>query len=187
LKLSDARIILATNHNLEHLLEMKKFRKDLYYRLCTYQINIPPMRERMEDLPLLLDHFVSEAALALGKAKPVISADVPVFLAQYNFPGNIREFKALVADAVARHKTGLLSLQYFSGITSRARFEPDANGGGAQYDDPLCAIFGKFPTLLEVEEYTISNALRVAGGKQSVAATLLGITRQGLYKRMKTK
>lgn len=187
MKSSDARIVLATNQNLQHLLAMKKFRKDLYYRLCTYQVNIPPLRDRMEDLPFLLDHFVAEAALSLGKVKPVISSDVPVFLAQYNFPGNIREFKALVSDAVARHKNGLLSLQHFSGLTSLLRLESvEIREADVKYDnDPLSAIFGKFPTLTEVEEYVIEIALKVAGGKQSVAASLLGITRQGLYKKMR--
>ena len=113
LKSSDARIIVATNHNLLLLLEKGKFRKDLYYRLCSYHVNVPPLRERPEDVPLLLIHFIEEAAQSLRKPVPVPSPEIAAYLAKLNFPGNIREFKAVVADAVARHKAGLLSLQHF--------------------------------------------------------------------------
>jgi len=187
LKASDARIIVATNHNLHLLLEKGKFRKDLYYRLCSYHVNIPPFRERPEDVPMLLNHFVEEAALSLGKPKPVPSPEVAAYLAKLNFPGNIREFKAVVADAVARHKTGLLSLQHFSGITRQVPVVSDHADDSGVHDDEdlLSAQFGRFPTLLEVEEYMINRAMKLAKGRQSVAASLLGITRQGLHKRIR--
>lgn len=185
LKFTDARIILATNHNLRQLMEQKKFRRDLYYRLCTYQIDIPPLRERLEDIPLLLDHFTTEAALSLGKAKPVPSPEIAALLANHDFPGNIREFRAVVADAVARHKSGLLSLQHFPGLIRRPLSEPAPAPRMDEHDDPLSSLFGRFPTLMEIEEYMVSEAMKLANGKQSVAASLLGITRQGLYKRIR--
>jgi DNA-binding NtrC family response regulator len=185
LKSSDARIIVATNHNLLLLLEKGKFRKDLYYRLCSYHVNVPPLRERPEDAPLLLIHFIEEAAQSLRKPVPVPSPEVAAYLAKLNFPGNIREFKAVVADAVARHRTGMLSLQHFSGINRHVRVESvQANDLD---EDLLGALFGRFPTLAEVEEYMISRAMKLAKGRQSVAASLLGITRQGLHKRIRWK
>jgi DNA-binding NtrC family response regulator len=186
LKFTDARIIVATNHDLRRLLEKGTFRKDLYYRLCAYQIHIPPFRERLEDLPLLLDHFIEEAALSLNKPKPVPSPDVPAYLCNLDFPGNIREFKAVVFDAVVRHNSGPLLLKDFSGVTRNIPVEsadtaaPDDKG-----EDIFNGLFGGFPTLHEVEEYMITRAMKLADGRLTVAAALLGITRQGLHKRIK--
>ena len=186
LKFTDARIIVATNQDLRRLLEKGNFRKDLYYRLCAYQINIPPLRERLEDIPLLLDHFIEEAALSLNKPKPVPSPDVAAYLRNLDFPGNIREFKAVVYDAVVRHNSGPLLLKDFSGVTRHMPVEsadtvaPDDMG-----DDIFNGLFGRFPTLHEVEEYMINRAMKLADGRLTVAAALLGITRQGLHKRIK--
>ena len=186
LKFTDARIIVATNQDLRRLLEKGNFRKDLYYRLCAYQINIPPFRERLEDIPLLLDHFIEEAALSLNKAKPVPSPDVAAYLRNLDFPGNIREFKAVVYDAIVRHNSGPLLLKDFSGVTRQMPVEsadtvaPDDMG-----DDIFNGLFGRFPTLHEVEEYMINRAMKLADGRLTVAAALLGITRQGLHKRIK--
>lgn len=186
LKFTDARIIVATNQDLRRLLEKGNFRKDLYYRICAYQINIPPLRERLEDIPLLLDHFIEEAALSLNKPKPVPSPDVAAYLRNLDFPGNIREFKAVVYDAVVRHNGGPLLLKDFSGVTRHMPVEsadtvaPDDMG-----DDIFNGLFGRFPTLHEVEEYMINRAMKLADGRLTVAAALLGITRQGLHKRIK--
>jgi DNA-binding NtrC family response regulator len=186
LKFTDARIIVATNHDLLQLLETKLFRKDLYYRLCAYQINIPPLRKRLEDMPLLLNHFIEEAALSLNKPKPVPSPDVAIYLSKLDFPGNIREFKAVVFDAVARHNSGPLIMKDFSGIARQMPIESsdrdDLNDKG---EDIFNVFFGRFPTLQEVEEYMINRAMTLAEGRLSVAAALLGISRQGLYKRVK--
>jgi DNA-binding NtrC family response regulator len=186
LKFTDARIIVATNQDLRRLLEKGNFRKDLYYRLCAYQINIPPLRERLEDIPLLLDHFIDEAALSLNKPKPVPSPDVAAYLRNLDFPGNIREFKAVVYDAVVRHNSGPLLLKDFSGVTRHMPVESaDTVAADDMGDDIFNGLFGRFPTLHEVEEYMINRAMKLADGRLTVAAALLGITRQGLHKRIK--
>jgi two-component system response regulator HydG len=186
LKFTDARIIVATNQDLLELIEAGKFRKDLYYRLCAYQINIPPFRERREDLPLLLNHFMEEAAHSLNKPKPEVAPEVAKTLCKLNFPGNIREFKALVYDAVARHKSGPLLMKNFTGIAAHLPVDPvislDLDDKG---EELLNSLFGRFPTLQEIEEFMISSAMKLADGKMSMAADLLGITRQGLHKRIK--
>jgi len=186
LKFTDARILVATNQNLLQSLDKGIFRKDLYYRLCAYQINIHPLRERIEDIPLLLNHFIEEAALSLNKPKPVPSPEVAAHLAKHNFPGNIREFKAMVLDAIARHISGPLTLKEFPGVSRHLSAESlNTNLQDSKCDDLINVMFGKFPTLQEVEDYMIERAMKLAEGRQSVAADLLGITRQGLNKRLR--
>lgn len=186
LKFTDARIIVATNQDLPELLEAGKFRKDLYYRLCAYQIHIPPLRERMEDIPLLLNHFTEEASKSLNKPCPVSSPELALQLKRLNFPGNIREFKALVYDAVARHNTGPLILKNFPGLAGQLPMDtPVSLDLDDKGEELLNSLFGRFPTLEEIEEFMISTAMKLADGKMSVAAALLGITRQGLHKRIR--
>jgi two-component system, NtrC family, response regulator HydG len=186
LKHTDARIIVATNQDLLKFLEEGKFRKDLYYRLCAYQIQIPPLRERAEDIPLLLNHFMDEAASALNKPRPDPTPELVSELKRLNFPGNIREFKALVFDAVARYNTGPFTLKYFPGLSAQFPLETSISLNLADKGEELLnALFGRFPTLQEIEEFMISTAMKLADGRMGVAASLLGITRQGLHKRIR--
>jgi two-component system, NtrC family, response regulator HydG len=185
LKTTDAHIVVATNHDLAKLVTAGEFRKDLYYRLCSYHVHIPALRERFEDLPLLLDHFVAEAATSLKKTKPAFTPELAGHLAAQRFSGNIRELKALVSDAVARHSGGMLSIKHFS--PSRMNESPVRTIPTPQEEctEPLCSIFGRFPTIAEVEEYMISRALVATAGRRADTAALLGITRQALHKRLK--
>jgi two-component system, NtrC family, response regulator HydG len=178
---------VATNHDLEKLMEEEKFRKDLYYRLCACQIQLPPLRERLEDIPLLLNHFIGEAARSFKKAKPTPSPEVADLLASLHFPGNVRELQAMVFDAVARHTSGVLSYSHFPTMLRAIPLSrhPAPDAASEEEPDPLCVLFGKFPTIEEVEEYLIARALKLAQGKTGTAASLLGITRQGLHKRTK--
>jgi DNA-binding NtrC family response regulator len=186
-KASSARIIVATNHDLEKLIEEKIFRKDLYYRLCAYKIHLPPLRERLEDIPLLLNHFIEAAAKSLNKPKPIPSPEVADLLMSLHFPGNIREFQAIVFDAVARHTSGILSYNHFPAVLrSTPSALPALSDLYYEGPDPLSILFGKFPTIGEVEEYLIKRAVSLTQGKIGVAASILGITRQGLHKRIKT-
>jgi DNA-binding NtrC family response regulator len=185
-KTSDARIIVATNQDIAHLLASGTFRKDLYYRLCAYQIHIPPLRERAEDIPLLLDHFAGEAAKSLSMEKPALSPDVVDFLAARKYPGNVRELQAVVHDAVIRQKNGQLSLDNFN-TADREEFSSIhlQSCSTAGEEDVLIDLFGRFPTIDDVEQYMIDKAMQLANGKRNVAASLLGITRQALHKRIK--
>ena len=92
-KRSDARIVVATNQELETLRDAGTFRKDLYYRLRIHHVHIPPLRERTEDLPLLLNHFLEKAAKMLGKKQPTPPKELITLLGAYHFPGNIRELE----------------------------------------------------------------------------------------------
>jgi DNA-binding NtrC family response regulator len=179
LKKTSARIVAVTNHNLSERVSEKFFRRDLYYRLCTHEIHIPPLRERCEDIPLLLDHFLREAALSYHKNPPVVSVSAVSYLLGWSFPGNVREMKALVFDAVARHTEGELTAQSFGGHhKGEIPADPDEGSSDGSKAYSIDAIFGHFPTFHEIEEYLIEEALRRSAGNPNMAAAMLGITRQ---------
>jgi DNA-binding NtrC family response regulator len=187
-KKSDARIVLATNRDLSKLIAAGKFRNDLYYRLCAHQIQIPPLRERPDDIPLLLDHFLAGSAIALKKKKPTPPPELATLLSIYPFPGNVRELEALVFDAVARHSSGILSMESFRAVIGDVRPTIQPGGSPPSTDEnPLTAIFGHFPTIAEVEQYLIGEAMKLAKGNQGIAGSLLGMGRQTLNKRLKNK
>jgi DNA-binding NtrC family response regulator len=183
-KTSDARIIVATNQDIAQLLASGTFRKDLYYRLCAYQIHIPPLHERPEDIPLLIEHFTEEAAQALKTAKPVLSPDVVDFLSARRYPGNVRELRALIYDAVIRQNNGELTLKNFTTGVREVYLRSDMQSRQVVgNEDALIDLFGRFPTIDDVEQYMIDKAMQLANGRRNVAASLLGITRQALHKR----
>jgi DNA-binding NtrC family response regulator len=178
---SQARIVAATNRDLAERVRVGAFRQDLYFRLCTHQIAIPALAARRDDIPLLLAHFVADAAAQLGKDLPQIPAELPRYLAAYEFPGNVRELKALAFDAVARHSRGPLGKESFLQAIGR-RDLPEPPPQNADLAELFGTGNGHFPTLKEAEEALIRRALELAGGNQGVAARYLGITRQGLNK-----
>jgi len=187
---SDARIVLATNHDLAEMIATGHFRKDLYYRLFAHRIHIPPLRERPEDVPLLLEHFLEKAADGLHRRKPTAPPELAVLLSLYPFPGNVRELESIVFDAVARHAGGVLSMESFKMIIGDVRpgaVANDPTAADATGDDPLVAMFGHFPSIAEIEEYMIDQALKMTKGNQGMAANLLGIGRQTLNKRLNKK
>lgn len=185
-KKTTARVVAATNRDLRATVAEGRFRQDLYYRLCTHQVQLPALASRKNDIEPLLRLFVSEAAASLNREVPVISAELPYYLSSYHFPGNVRELKAMVYDAVARHSRGTLSKEYFlqtmdsSAPMPPAVPTPAAIAGIGDFGDRL-------PTLKEAEEALIEQALKRANGNQGVAARYLGITRQGLNKILNRK
>lgn len=186
---STARVVAATNRELKEMSGSGLFRHDLYFRLCTHQVHIPPLAERLEDIPLLLEQFVLEAAASFDKEAPSIPAELAGYLASYNFPGNIRELKAMVFDAVARHETGKqLSKEYFLKAMGTRTLSPSSPAGSPAAQLPFCVeATHRLPTLKEAEEMLIRLAMERAGGNQGIAARYLGITRQGLNKILNRK
>lgn len=188
IKRCTARLILATNQDLETYIKEGKFRKDLYYRLCCHHIKIPGLRDRREDVSLLLTHFIDEAAQQYGKRAPAVSPELIAALTGYNFPGNVRELQAKVFDAVARHTDGVLSLRDFPGlspavprVTSQGPSEETGGGTG------IYSLFGRLPTFREIEDYLINEAINLAGGNHAAAAEILGVTRQTVTNRIKSR
>jgi DNA-binding NtrC family response regulator len=185
---SDARILLATNRDLQKQIAAGKFRNDLYYRLCAHQVQIPPLRERLDDIPQLLNHFLELAATTLNRRKPATPPELLTLLSLYHFPGNVRELEAMVFDAMARHDSGILSMESFRRVIGDER--PAALVAAREPlpgESPLAAMFGHFPTFDEIEDYMVDEAMKMAKGNQGIAANLLGIGRQTLNKRLKTK
>jgi DNA-binding NtrC family response regulator len=148
---------------------------------------VPPLRERLDDIPLLLDHFLDKAAQTLRRKKPTPPRELTTLLSLYPFPGNVRELELLVFDAVARHTGGVLSMDSFKNVIGGVRPASAAALPGSVDDDPLITLFGHFPTLAEVEAYLIGQALKLAKSNQGTAAGLLGIGRQTLNKRLNSK
>ena len=177
---SSARIIAATNADLQERQADGSFRRDLYYRLMAHHVRIPPLRERPEDLPLLLDHFIAESARLLNRSEPLAPARLGEILASYSFPGNIRELQSLVHDIVSRETGSTLPVEYFIDYIEGRRQESDRSGVGARrfsFSEP-------FPMLREVEQFLIDEALERSGGNQTVAARMLGISQSTLSRRL---
>jgi len=185
-KRSDARVVVATNQDIQALQEAGKFRKDLYYRLCGHPIHIPPLRERLEDLPILLDHFLEKASETLGKKKPTPPRELLALLSTYRFPGNIRELQSMILDAVSGHKSGKLSMEGFKSYIRQKQPTLDIDSKHLLQGEKLTVSFSEqLPTLKQTEQLLISEAMKRARRNQATAAQLLGITRQALNKRLK--
>ena len=180
---STARIVAATHADLKGWMERGTFRPDLYYRLCSHCVELPPLRDRPEDIPLLTTHFMEKAAALLGKTTPVAPAELNRYLAAYRFPGNIRELEAIIHDAVARSGSRILPLE--SIVTAiGGDLRPPVPAATAVGLCPVCPFGAKFPTLKGAEDLLIAEALRLAENNQRLAAAYLGITRQALNKRL---
>jgi DNA-binding NtrC family response regulator len=182
------RIIAATNHDLDAMQARGAFRKDLYFRLCAHRIHIPPLRERKEDIPLLLDYFLEESAKAMGKRRPTPPEELPVLLSTYHFPGNVRELRAMIYDAVSTHRAGKLSTESFRKALRRdvrQEIHEAASSCASRQDESLFSSIPALPTLSRASEILVVEALRRSGGNQTIAAGILGISRQALSKRLK--
>ncbi|MFH1147398.1 MAG: sigma-54 dependent transcriptional regulator [Pseudomonadota bacterium] len=183
-KYANVRIVSVTNEDIPALIRKGLFRKDLNYRLRTHHIHLPPLRERRDDIPLLMNYFLQEAAEGLQKSTPNVPPEIFTLLRTYSFPGNIRELQAMVFDAMSQHKAGTLSLKVFkSKIADEHGSGFESKQSGPTETDKL--IFPEnLPTLRQANKLLISEAMRRADSNQSVAALLLGISQQALSRRL---
>jgi DNA-binding NtrC family response regulator len=182
MKKSESRILVATNRDLEAEVQSGRFRKDLYFRLFTHHINIPPLRQRKEDLPILTEYFFSKAAEELGRPKPGIPSQLLSILENYSFPGNIRELESFIQDTMSRSEPGTFRWEIIAertGITKPADEEDK--------ETPRVIFLNALPSLKAVSEILIDEALKRSGGNQSIAARKLGISQQALSKRLKQR
>jgi DNA-binding NtrC family response regulator len=167
---ADVRILAATNRNLEEMIHEGKFREDLYYRLNVFPIRLDPLRERRDDIPPLVEHFLKSQDRALGDLSP----DALEYLKSYEFPGNIRELQNLIERAcILAGQEGKIGRQHFPLEKPRAAADPS---------DLLALGLG----LEQIENRLIREALDRAQGNKTKAATLLGISRRALYSRMES-
>jgi DNA-binding NtrC family response regulator len=183
-KHSDARVVVATNQNLQPLQESGKFRKDLYYRLRAHHIHIPPLRDRYEDLPVLVSHFLEKASKALDKKKPTPPEGLVGLLATYPFPGNIRELESMIFDVVTSAKSEKLPLEPF-----RSHIRQDDSVAKAEatgQTDVASTLKEKIETVSQMtEKQMIIDTLNKTNQNRTKAAQLLGISRRTLQNKIK--
>ena len=172
-KRSYARIIATTNRDLFKLQKEGAFRKDLFYRLSTHHIHIPPLRERKEDIPLLFEHFLNKATKEIKREKITYPDEVISVLENYDFPGNVRELQTMIYDAVSNTEGEVLPI-------SRFRIKMQKDSQLKQESKRWIFDLETLPTLDQAIKLLIKEALRRTNNNKSLAARTLGISRQRL-------
>ena len=184
-KQTNVRIVAVTNEDPLALKKSGKFRKDLYFRLQTHHVHLMPLRERIDDIPLLTDYFLESAARAINKKKPNLPSELCTLLETYSFPGNVRELQAMVFDAVSRHKSGPIALRAFKSHMSEEQRDRVIPMESSSKETDFMKFPRSLPTIKQATKWLVAEAMKRAKGNQSVAAALLGISQQALSKRLK--
>jgi transcriptional regulator with GAF, ATPase, and Fis domain len=175
----DVRLVAATNRNLKAEAEAGRFRQDLYYRLSVFPVELPPLRKRIDDIPLLADHFLALSARKLGRPKPRLSLANVQQLQQYDWPGNVRELQHVIERATITAIGGRLAMDLPRGEIEKPKPSDAAAGSGRVLTDA---------EVRKLEADNIRAALKVADGKvygRGGAAELLGVRPTTLASRMK--
>ena len=171
----DVRVIAATNADLQDQVEVNNFRRDLYFRLATFLIEVPPLRNRTEDIAPLVDYFLDMLAVEMGKSKPTFSDMALEALSSYEFPGNVRELKNIVERALIESAGAEIGPEHLNLRRARARamVSPQMQRELAE-SLPL--------NLAEAELAVVNKALAEVGGNITKAARLLGVERTKVYR-----
>jgi two-component system response regulator AtoC len=167
----DVRFIAATNRPLDELVRQKRFREDLYYRLKVVEIDLPPLRDRSEDIPLLIEHFLKRVSEDRGQANAV-SSEALGTLVSYGWPGNVRELENALESAAAVNRTGLLTPEDLPPKLLRA-----AARNGQRADD----LYADLPSLEELKKRYVTYVLRLSDANKAKASDILGVSRRTLY------
>ncbi|MGE5381563.1 MAG: sigma-54 interaction domain-containing protein [Methylocystaceae bacterium] len=170
---ADVRVISATNRDLRKLVASSAFREDLYYRLNVYLIRVPPLRERMEDLPLLVEHFIMEQNQENGTRIEGITKEAMNVLINYHWPGNVRELQICIERACLDAGQGMIKKENLMQMKK------------ARVGDRTAAEFNLREVRERAEKQAIQTALGVSGGNRQRAADMLGIHRTSLHQKMK--
>jgi DNA-binding NtrC family response regulator len=168
----DVRVIAATNRTLETMMKEKSFREDLYYRLNVFSLAIPPLRDRREDIPLLVDHFIRNSAIT-PKRGVRVSPEAMEVLTRYLWPGNVRELENVIERALILCDAGVVEPEH---LPLGVRLEPSFR----QVEDD-----GQLVTLEEVERRYVRRVLEECKGHRHKAASILGISERNLYRKLK--
>jgi transcriptional regulator with PAS, ATPase and Fis domain len=167
---ADVRIIAATNRDLEAMVEEGTFRRDLYYRINVVRLRIPPLRERREDIPLLVDHFIGRFNRLRGRDVTGVKADVMSTLMRHDYPGNVRELENIIEHAFVLCRTGMISMRHLP-----ERFRQDEGG-----EAPVDTV-----SLPELEGRFILEALRRNGWNREQTARELGMHKTTLWRKVR--
>ncbi|HEY2585640.1 MAG TPA: sigma-54 dependent transcriptional regulator [Tepidisphaeraceae bacterium] len=194
---TDVRVIAATNRDLKALAEQSKFRPDLYYRLSVFTIRLPSLRERGDDLPMLVNHYLGRFNRELGRDVREVAPEAMERLRAYDWPGNIRELQSVVKQALL-HATGGVLLPTFLPELSSAE-GAKATPSGAEFDKGWATLRGfirqrfaigstdlNAEAQLEVDRILLPAVLEFTDGNQVQAARILGISRQTLRQRLRS-
>ena len=168
----DVRVLAATSRSLEQMVRERGFREDLFYRLDVFSLYIPALRERRDDLPLLVDHFVRTSALAAKRGVRVSDAAMAV-MQRYPWPGNVRELRNVIERALILCDTGVIEPEH---LPLNVRHEQVA---------PTSPLEGRRPTLEEMERDYILQVVSECQGHRHKAADILGISERSLYRKLK--
>ena len=176
----NTRIVAATNRDLEYEIVEKTFRKDLYFRLKVIPVHVAPLRERRDDVPLLVNHFVERFNKELVKKVKPVSREVMEVMVKYDWPGNVRELKNVIERAMLLDAEDEIFLEHLPTEIHQAQ----STGSGVDKTAHVLTSF--FPmTLREVERIQIERTLEQTNGNKSKAAGILGISRQTLREKVK--
>jgi len=170
---ADVRVIAATHQDLARLVRKGTFREDLYYRVHVVRIDLPALRDRREDIPLLVDHFVAKLNRRQGRDIAGLTDEVMARLLQHDFPGNIRELENIIEHAFVLCRGGLIELQHLP---------PELRGAQTGQESPLRPGL----SLRQMEVALIEDALRRQGGNRRAAARELGIDESTLHRKLKS-
>ncbi len=182
---ADVRMLFATHRDLESLQKSGEFRQDLFFRLRTHHIHVPPLRERFDDLPVLLDFFLEESARRLNKKKPAYPNELVILLGTYDYPGNVRELQSMVFDALSKHGSRTLSMNVFKQYIEQRSGQKSSGGSVETKGETVFSGLKTLPTLKDSGKILIQEALQRSQGNQAIAAQMLGMTRQALNWRLK--
>jgi DNA-binding NtrC family response regulator len=174
---ADVRLITATNKNLEDLVKAGKFREDLFYRLRVMEINLPPLRERAGDIPLLAQSFLKEFAKENHKPVNDFTADALEALMLHRWPGNVRELRTAIEHAVVLCRTERITLR---------DLPPSVRAGAATVPEPSQLITRGELTVKEAEKQLLIRALKETGGNRTLAARKIGMSRRTLHRKLHT-
>lgn len=175
----DVRIIVATNRDLSDEVQAGRFREDLYYRLNVIHIQIPPLRDRGEDIPLLLDHFLSQLGERQGRTFSSIAPEAMKHLMEYSYPGNVRELENIVERAVALGEGDTLTVDLLPDDVTMAPAGGDSAAAVLSEGHDLDSL------LEDYERRLIETALHQTGGNRTKAAEILGVSFRSLRYRLK--
>jgi len=173
---SDARIIASTNRNLRELIEEGEFREDLFYRLHVVRMHLPPLRERREDIPLLVGTFIREIARENERPAPEVTPQAMTRLQSYDWPGNVRELRNTLESFIVMSMRDVIDVEDLAPPIRDSDSSP-----------PLQSLIERGMTMAEIEEEVIRQTLQRTRGNRTEASRILGISTRTLQRRLKSQ
>ena len=178
----NVRVVAATNADMQEGIKKGTFRKDLYFRLAVVTIELPPLRERRSDIPLLMDSFLKQLSARNNRPIPIVTRQAQQALIAYDWPGNVRELRNALEGMIILDKDGRLDVDDLPGDIAPLGLKPE-NAEGPGHFHGADSLIGR--PFTEVEKFYIQCALEITGGKREEAAHMLGIGERTMYRKIK--